>query len=461
MNLVTGALNGAFLLDELSAYVGRFVAMSQPQADVCAAWIVHTHTVEATDFTPYLEISSPVLRSGKTRLLEVLRLVVVKPWFTGRVSGAALVRKTDKEHPTLLLDESDTAFNQGDYSEKLRGILNTGFERDGLYSMCVPIGNDWESHDFSTFSPKAIAGLGKLPPTLQDRAIPIRLKRALRNEPRQRLRKRKVKPQADNLRQLISDWAGRNLTSLARIEPDLPDELNDRQQDVCEPLLAIAELAGSGWPDRIRKGLVALFSVSSGQEGSQGITLLEDIRGAFCRAGNDRISTQDLLKELSRIETSPWFGLDRGRTLLPYGLSRLLLPFGIRPKDLRFGGATRKGYLRADCEESWARYLPEDARKGQQGQQAAADAPLSEIDKGKPSASVADAESEEIPVNLRVVADVAPSWEALGDRSTRRIGTKPNGANHCSIHPANKTRWWVRGGVDPVCRICHPNPLEL
>jgi hypothetical protein len=425
-------------------------------------WVVHTHAIEAADFTPYLDINSPVLRSGKTRLLEVLRLLVAKPWFTGRVSGAALVRKTEQEHPTLLLDETDAAFNQqGDYSEKLRGILNTGFERDGVYSMCAPNGNDWESRDFSTFSPKAIAGIGKLPPTLQDRAIPIRLKRALRHEQRQRLRKRKVKPEADQLRKRVSEWADQNLANLREVEPQLPDELNDRQQDVCEPLLTIAECAGGDWPRRAERALIALWgNGAEQQEGSQGIVLLADIRVALSGSGVERISTYDLLKELTKIETSPWSECDRGKALSAYGLSRLLLPFGIRPKDLRFGSATRKGYLKADFEESWARYLPQQPEKGHQGQQANVYKGPSHFCEGQQESLVADGKNAKSAIKTRVVADVAPSWDEIGDWTARKMGAKPNAANHCPIHPANRTRWWLRGGLDPVCNLCHPNPAD-
>jgi hypothetical protein len=28
----------------------------------------------------------------------------------------------------------------------------------------------------------------------------------------------------------------------------------------------------------------------------------------------------------------------------------------------------------------------------------------------------------------------------------------------CWIHPTNKKQWWLRGGVHPVCGLCHPNP---
>jgi len=79
------------LLEDLSSFICRFVKLTREQADVCGLWVVHTHAIDAFDFTPYLDINSPVLRSGKTRLLEVLRLLVHNPWFTGRVTGSALV----------------------------------------------------------------------------------------------------------------------------------------------------------------------------------------------------------------------------------------------------------------------------------------------------------------------------------------------------------------------------------
>ena len=79
--------------------------------------------IDAADVTPYVHITAASKRAGKTRLLEVLELLVSKPWLTGRVSAAVLPRKIDEERPTLLLDESDAAFGaKSDYSEALRGI---------------------------------------------------------------------------------------------------------------------------------------------------------------------------------------------------------------------------------------------------------------------------------------------------------------------------------------------------
>ena len=57
----------------------------------------------------------------------MLELVVPRAWLTGLVSAAVLVRKINAECPTLLLDETDTAFkSESDYTEALRGVLNMG-----------------------------------------------------------------------------------------------------------------------------------------------------------------------------------------------------------------------------------------------------------------------------------------------------------------------------------------------
>ena len=87
------------VLDELAGFVRRFVVMTDAQADAVALWIVHTHAFDAAEQTPYLAISSAEKRSGKTRLLEVLELLVARPWLTGRVTAAVLARKVDAERP--------------------------------------------------------------------------------------------------------------------------------------------------------------------------------------------------------------------------------------------------------------------------------------------------------------------------------------------------------------------------
>lgn len=51
-------VDGARLLDNVAAYIRRFVSLSDSQARVAAAFVVHTHKFDAADSTPYLAVTS-------------------------------------------------------------------------------------------------------------------------------------------------------------------------------------------------------------------------------------------------------------------------------------------------------------------------------------------------------------------------------------------------------------------
>ena len=157
----------AHLLDDVTRYIHRYVILTTHQVVATTLWVAHCHVFAVAETTPYLNVTSAVKQCGKTRLLEVLEPIVPTPWLTGRVSAAVLTRKVDAETPTLLLDESDAAFaHRSEYAEALRSILNSGYRRSGVSSLCVGQGAEISYRDFSTFCPKAIAGIGALPDTV-------------------------------------------------------------------------------------------------------------------------------------------------------------------------------------------------------------------------------------------------------------------------------------------------------
>jgi len=346
------------VLNSIKAFIRRFVSLSESQAQVVAVWVVHTHVIEAAHATPYLAITSAEKQSGKSTILEVLELLVAKPWSTGRVTAAVLIRKIDAERPTLLLDESDAAFGgEKEYAEALRGLLNTGHKPSGKASCCVGQGANISYKDFSTFCAKAIAGIGRLPDTIADRAIPIRLKRAKRGECI-KFRSHKVEPEATSLRGTIEAWCQVILPQLHDAEPNLPDELTARQQDSAEPLLAIADLAGGDWPHALRSALSELCTKAQTSDGSIGVQLLADIRQIFDARGIDRISSTELAAALCEIETSPWSEWSKGKPLSAGKLARLLVPFDVAPHNVRVGSAVLRGYETDDFQDAWSRYLP-------------------------------------------------------------------------------------------------------
>src|SRR5215471_6585336 len=92
-------VDGAALLSDIEAYIRRFVVLTPEQSTILAVYVLHTHVLGASRFTPSIQVWSAVMQSGKSRQLEVLQLLVAKPWLTDRVSAAALLRKISTRRP--------------------------------------------------------------------------------------------------------------------------------------------------------------------------------------------------------------------------------------------------------------------------------------------------------------------------------------------------------------------------
>lgn len=352
------------LTDTLAAVeqvIHRFVVLDAHQAVTVTLWTALTHSVSAFDCVPYLAVTSAAKRCGKTRLFELLEQLVASPWMTGRTSVAALVAKIDHVHPTLLFDEADTTFNgDPEFSDVLRGILNTGFRRSGRSTKMIGQGANLAYKDFSTFGPKAFAGIGDLPDTLADRAIPIRLERRTKAERVERFRERDSRIITTPLYARLKLWGPTAVTALRAARPHLPDALHDRAQDVWESLLAIADLAGGGWPDRARAAAVALMG--DVVEDDVALDLIHDMHEVFGEGNTTFVPTTQMLERLAALEDRPWRTWSKGRPITGHGLARLLKRFRapdgrpIRPRQN--AERTQRGYHADDFSDAWLRYPP-------------------------------------------------------------------------------------------------------
>src|SRR6476646_4257702 len=105
--------DGAKLLNDVHAFLGRFVAYPSEHAQVAhSLWITHAHLMDAWESTPRIAFLSPEPASGKSRALEVTELLVPRPVCAVNVTPAYLFRKVGDEdgRPTVLYDEIDTVF---------------------------------------------------------------------------------------------------------------------------------------------------------------------------------------------------------------------------------------------------------------------------------------------------------------------------------------------------------------
>lgn len=347
-------------LDHVIGFLRRFVAYPSDYAAVAhALWVVHAHLMDAWDSTPRIAFLSPEPGSGKSRALEVSELLVPRPVQAVNVTPAYLFRKVGDEdgRPTLLYDEIDTVFGPKarDANEEIRGLLNAGHRRHSTAGRCVVVGKTVKTEELPAYCAVALAGLGDLPDTILSRSVIVRMRRRAPGEAIEPFRQREHGAQAAPLRERIEAWAAKVADAMQDARPAMPDGVVDRDADLWEPLLAVADAAGGDWPQRARAAAVALVSQSKQSTPSLGVRLLHDLRLVF--GERDRMATEAVIKALCALDEAPWGDL-KGKAIDARGLAYRLKAYGVASKQIRLDAATTlKGYERTDLHDAWARYL--------------------------------------------------------------------------------------------------------
>jgi hypothetical protein len=119
-------VNGAELLRAIQAIFEKHVILPKFASVLLALWTLHTYLLEVADVTPYLGITSPEKRCGKTIVLEILQELCDRPLPASNITAAGAFRTIERYAPTLLIDEADTFFRN---NPELMGILNSGHRR--------------------------------------------------------------------------------------------------------------------------------------------------------------------------------------------------------------------------------------------------------------------------------------------------------------------------------------------
>ena len=407
-------VNGAELLDGIATAVRKHVVMSDTCRDTTALWTLHAYLIDHFLVSPRLGVNSPTKRCGKTTLLDVLARLLPRAQPTSNITPAALFRVIEAYRPTLLVDEADTFLHDND---ELRGVLNSGHRKGG--SVLRTVGDDHEPRAFTTYCACIIAMIGKLPDTLHDRAVTADLKRRLPSEAIEPFRPDRA-GHLDELARKAVRWAQDNAERVAAADPAMPSAIINRAADNWRPLLAIADAAGSEWPQRARQVALAAHAVAAaGDDASRLEMLLADIR--TISAGKVQMSSAALVEALVALEGRPWAEMGKsGKPLTQNGLARMLKPLGITTEDIWIGSSTGKslkGYVFAHFDEPFARYLPPEGAFEPRGREEADEMGTSEpFQTARFETNLADQKCEK-PANDAHPRDLADQKGGSGQRT--------------------------------------------
>ena len=346
------------VLDEVVEILLHHVVMDRELAIVAALWIAMTWFIGVIEVAPIAIITAPEKACGKSQLLTIFGYLVLRPLQAANTTASFLFRAIEAWQPTILIDEADT-FIRG--NDELKGLVNAGHTRASAFvGRTVSAGDGHEPRMFNVWGAKAFAGISlekHLPDATMSRGIVIGLRRKLPDETVARLR-HADRAIFEKLASKLARFAQDNAEQVRNARPPLPDELSDRDQDNMEPLLAIAECAGPEW---LAKATRAALTVCKGDHVvvSTSNELLADIKAVFEREKDTRIRTTDLLSALVHDDSeAPWATYNRGKPLTARQLNRMLEPYGIHSKTVRFGPHdTPKGFEIVQFKDAFARYL--------------------------------------------------------------------------------------------------------
>ena len=367
-----GKVDGAEVLAELAGIVRTHMHMDDYQADAVALWValawLHDHP--DIELAPFLNITAPVMRSGKTTLLGIVEQFVPRPLPLVDASPAFLFRVIEISQPTLLVDEIDL---KADDDGHLSALLNGSQTRHTAYIGRVEKtdagkGAELVPKKFRTWCPKVLCGIGGLRDTTVDRSIQIRLERRTAKEREKTTRWReRDKEKVETIRRKLVRWINDHRKEIVdgRTDTALPPSLDDRQADSWEPLLAIANRAGGVWKGEEGRGWQACLGIVGAIEynASNAELLIRHVRAVFLEEGDPAYLTTATLLEGLRFPDWPWGTWTRGKPITAHALGRMLKPFGLRSKNQKIEGKVLKVYELAPLERVSIRYSATDGSK--------------------------------------------------------------------------------------------------
>lgn len=161
------------IVQKIESYILDYVVLLEPAyAFPIALWIIGTFCFEQFDAFPYLVITSPTKRSGKTRLSEMISFACSNPRNFAALTGPTIFRSIEQEKPTIVADEAEKLSSEA--ASTLRSVLNVGYRKGQTIPRTVGNG----IRHYPTYCPKVFVLIGDVYDTLKDRSIIVTMRRA-------------------------------------------------------------------------------------------------------------------------------------------------------------------------------------------------------------------------------------------------------------------------------------------
>lgn len=280
-------------LDRIVEHNKRFVFHPHESTHhLVALWVAHTHAMSVWDWTPRLYITAPQPGCGKSMQAKVMEPLAFNGHRMAGTSAPGLFRLISAGKPTIFLDEAENQFsgNRNRDMDNVTMVVDGGYERGNFVNRSER--NVSVAHE--TYTAMAIIGIdnGKMPETIRDRCIPLRMRPGGSLPERYRAREHSefVTEVQTRLAEAALDW---------RV---VETPFNMRHADLWEPLWSVAHAAGGEWPARVK---AAADHHTWDQKASVAARTLAAVRDYFREHDVDRVASSMLAAHVTSFDDLP------------------------------------------------------------------------------------------------------------------------------------------------------------
>ena len=356
------------LIERIETYIQDYVTLADPAYSLpVALWVIGTFCFLDFDAYPYLVITSPTKRSGKTRLAEMISFCCSNPRNFAAMTAHTVFRSIEDEHPTIIFDEAETLNSEA--AGTMRSVLNVGYRR----GQTVPRGTTTGIKEYATYCPKVFILIGDVYDTLRDRSITITMQRA---ETRKRFTFEAAREEGKVLREVAAEAVranGGNIKKAFRDHTGLPF-LMDRDEEIWTSLFCLCDVFCKNRLIELQAAASDMAAEKTGEskryinlkaaedkatEDEYAKKALADLYSLFVVGGGRVVRSEHAIEQLKMIPTAPWRKF-RGDGLTAMDLSTLLNRFGVHPVRIAIGSGRGqqkfyRGYKRSHVERAMSK----------------------------------------------------------------------------------------------------------
>lgn len=146
------------------------------QLEFIAAWIFGTYLIAVFYAYPYVYVYG-VKRTGKTKLLHIVKLTAFNAKKSSSISTPSIFRLIHETISTLCFDEEEK-LARGERASEWRAVILSGYKRGDMVFR-VEGEKTFRVLGFETYSAKIFANIAGIEDVVADRTIPFIMQRAV------------------------------------------------------------------------------------------------------------------------------------------------------------------------------------------------------------------------------------------------------------------------------------------